>query len=272
MIGEARPDPVASRHPLAGRHIVVTRPAAQGEGLSQSIAAAGGIPVPFPVLSISEIGDKRPLVEIANRLDRVDLAVFVSPNAVEHALAVILALRCWPSGLPVATMGESSQRALARHGLSNVIAPQSRQDSEALLAMPALSEPAVRGKRVVIFRGDGGRELLGRTLADRGASVEYVTCYHRARPSLDPDELLCLWAEGRLDAITVTSSEGLRNLAEMVGAEGRDRLRRTRLFVPHERIAEQARALGLERVFLTAPGDAGLLAGLMAHFDKRHDD
>jgi uroporphyrinogen-III synthase len=50
-----------------------------------------------------------------------------------------------------------------------------------------------QGKRVIIFRGEGGRELLGETLKQRGAAVEYVSCYRRARPQLDPAPLLKLW-------------------------------------------------------------------------------
>jgi uroporphyrinogen-III synthase len=102
----------------------------------------------------------------------------------------------------------------------------------------------------------------------RGAQVDYVTCYRRGKPDLDPAPLIKLWSEGRLDALTVTSSEGLRNLHEMVGKLGQSWLKKTPTFVPHARIAEQARALGLTRVILTGPADAGLLAGLVEHFAK----
>ena len=78
-----------------------------------------------------------------------------------------------------------------------------------------------QGKRVVVFRGDGGRELLADELTARGALVEYATCYRRARPGLDPAPLLAAWAARRVShAVTVTSSEGLRNLCEMVGRRG----------------------------------------------------
>ncbi len=122
------------------------------------------------------------------------------------------------------------------------------------------------GKRVIIFRGDGGREVLGDTLKARGASIEYLSCYRRGRPQLDPAPLLKLWEQGRLDAVTLTSSEGLRNFFDMVGRLGQAWLRKTPAFVPHARIAEQAQALGLGRVIPTGPGDDGLMAGLMQYF------
>jgi len=250
--------------PLTGRHVVVTRPLGQAAHFATELTGHGAIPVLYPVLEISGLEDVAPVLDVAIRLDSFDLAVFVSPNAIEKALDLILPRRPWPAALPVAVLGKSSERELARHGIQPSISPALRFDSEALLELPELI--AVGGKRVIIFRGEGGRELLGDTLKARGASVEYVSCYRRSRPLLDPAPLLKLWEEGRLDAVTLTSSEGLRNFVEMVGRLGQAWLKKTPAFVPHARIAELARALGLSQVIATAPGDEGLLAGLMQYF------
>jgi uroporphyrinogen-III synthase len=145
-----------------------------------------------------------------------------------------------------------------------VLAPTERSDSEALLALPELAD--VHGWNVVIFRGEAGRELLGETLAARGAQVTYAACYRRGRPAADPAPLLEAWTRGALDAVTVTSSEGLTNLWAMLGPAGRAHLRATPLFAPHARIAANARALGLAQVVTTGAGDTGLLAGLETFF------
>lgn len=250
--------------PLQGRHVVVTRPAGQAAHLAEALVALGAKPVLFPVLAIFDVEDAAHLRDIAARLDDYDWAAFVSPNAVEKALGVVLAHRKWPAHLRAATVGRSSEQALASFGVADVVSPQDRFDSEALVALPELQD--MQGKRVVIFRGDGGRELLGDTLTARGAHVEYVTCYRRGKPALDPAPLHKLWTDGQLDAVTATSSEGLRNLYEMVGKLGQAWLRKTPTFVPHARIAEQARALGLHEVILTGPGDDGLVKGLIEHF------
>lgn len=249
---------------LAGRHVAVTRPAGQAAHLATALSEQGAIPVFFPVLEIRDLEDVTPVLDAAIRLDTYDLAVFVSPNAIEKALALILPRRAWPGNLRVAALGKSSERALARHGIREVISPPMRFDSEALLDLPELTE--VRGRHIIIFRGDGGRELLGDTLKARGATIDYVTCYRRAQPKLDPAPLLKLWEEGRLDAVTLTSSEGLRNFHNMLGRLGQAWLKKTPAFVPHQRIAEQARALGLVRVIPTEPGDDGLMTGLMQYF------
>ncbi len=251
---------------LAGRHIVVTRPAGQATHLAEALVEQGAHPVLYPVLAIEGVSDTTPILDAAIRLDQYDWAMFVSPNAVDKALAVILPQRSWPPSVRVATVGRSSEAALARHGIHDVVAPQERFDSEALLELPEFAD--VQGRRVIIFRGDSGRDLFGDTLKARGAVVDYVTCYRRTKPASDPAPLLKLWSEGRLDAMTVTSSEGLRNLYDMVGKVGQGWLRRTPTFVPHARIAEQARALGLHNVVQTGPADAGLLAGLNDYFSR----
>lgn len=257
-------DKPVQKSALAGRHIVVTRPAGQATHFAEALFELGAHPVLFPVLAIEDIADTAPLLDVAIRLEEYDWAVFVSPNAVDKALTVVLAHRQWPASVRVATVGHSSEQALVRHGIRDVVAPQERFDSEALLDLPEFAD--VAGKRAIVFRGDGGRDLFGDTLKARGAAVDYVTCYRRARPALDPAPLLKLWGDGKLDAMTITSSEGLRNLYEMVGKLGQSWLKKTPTFVPHARIAEQARALGLAQVILTGPADAGLLAGLLEHF------
>lgn len=256
--------------PLAGRRIVVTRPAEQVDKLAGQIEARGGIAVRFPVLAIFDADDSRPLLAAAQNLEAYDFAVFVSPNAAEKALGVITAQRPWPGRVVAAAMGETSARAIARFGVTRIVTPENgRFDSEALLERQEFQPEALRGKRVAIFRGDSGRELLGETLESRGALVERIPCYRRGRPDIDAAPLRALLAQGAVDAVTITSSEGLRNLVAMVGAAGEAALKAVALFVAHQRIAEEARQMGFAEVTVTVPGDAGLLAGLEEHFRHR---
>lgn len=97
--------------------------------------------------------------------------------------------------------------------------------------------------------------------------MEYVACYRRGRPDLTPTALLDLWAGEQLDALTLTSSEGLRNLFDILDETGRSHLAHTPVFVPHQRIAEEARRLGVTNVITTPPGDDGLVAGLTDYFE-----
>ncbi len=233
--------------------------------ICEALRAECAVPVVFPLLGIAPIDDEAPLQSVVDRLDDFDLAFFVSPNAVRHALDVVLSRRAWPVGLPVATVGGGSERALRERGFNKVIAPSSGFDTESVIALPEFLPGAVAGKRVVIFRGDGGRELLGQYLLDHGASVEHVSVYHRFCPQADAQPLIELAGKGNLDAILLTSSEGVRYLAGLLGDGGAVVLGTT-VFVPHTRIADFCLDAGFENVVLTDAGDDGLMAGLRRHF------
>lgn len=256
---------MSSSAPLAGRTIVVTRPRAQAAGLVQDILAAGGNPLLFPLLAISPATDLTALQEIVPRLTDYHLAIFISPNAVDYALPAILVTQAWPARLTPAAVGPGTVKALAAHGVNACLLPSERFDSEGLLALPELAAASVSGRCIVIFRGDGGRELLAETLRERGAAVDCVTCYRRSGPPEGIAPLLAQWRAGQLDALTVSSSEGLRYLLDLLDAEGRGFLQKTPIFVPHARIAANARALGLENIILTDAADTGIMAGLRAY-------
>ena len=245
---------------LSGLKILVTRPRDQAAALAQGIEQAGGIAVLFPLLDITPVADAQILREQIARLPDFDLAVFISPNAVQYGMAAVAAAH---GVLPrqVATIGRSSAQALRNAGVATVIAPTERYDSEGLLALPQLAQ--MKNRRVIVFRGDGGRELLGDTLKARGATVEYATCYQRSKTAQDIGVLL----RERPDIITVTSSEALAYLREMLADS--TSLLTIPLFVPHSRIAELAARLGWTDVVLTAAGDEGLLASLSAWRDTR---
>jgi uroporphyrinogen-III synthase len=246
---------------LAGKRIIVTRPKGQAEGLSNLIREAGGEPLEIPAIEIRPLADPAAFEAFAARLESFDMAIFVSGNAVRSALALLRG-RPWPARLKVATVGEGSRRALEDHGFADVIAPSAQSDSEALLALPEMA--AVRGKRIAILRGDAGRELLGEELRKRGAVVKYVACYQRARPA-SPGELAGAWARG-VDAVTVSSSEGLANFIDMLGAGAVERLARVALFVPHARVAAAAAQRGLGKAIVAGPGNAEMAAALVAYF------
>jgi uroporphyrinogen-III synthase len=251
--------------PLRGVGVLVTRPRQQAETLMAAIQAEGGTAIAFPTLEIVPTADPQGLAGVIAHLRQFDLIVFVSPTSVEQAWPHILARHGdWPHGFRLAAVGQGSARMLKDYGGQHVLVPEEGADSESLLALPELQ--AVEGQRILIFRGEGGRELLADSLRDRGAEVEYAECYRRRRPTLDPAPVLELWQAGGIQAVTVTSSEILANLLDMIGERGRQLLQQTPLFVIHARIAAAARQQGLDEVIITAPGDAGLMHALMERF------
>lgn len=235
---------------LAGRGVVVTRPLELAGSFAGRIEAAGGRAVVFPAIEIEPLPPPEPL----QRLREYDLVVFVSPSAVAMAAADT-------DGVQVAAVGAGTRQALERRGARAVLAPAAGADSEALLAMPELAD--MRGRRVLIVRGEGGRALLGDTLASRGARIDYAECYRRRLPAADPAPLLAQWATGAVHAVTFFSAESVANFAKLVGA---DRLRDTPVFVSHQRVARAAAQQGARAAIVAGPGDAEMLERLVAYF------
>jgi len=239
--------------PLAGLGVVITRPRAAAEALAAMLAAAGARPFVFPPLAIEPLPDSDSLRATVAGLDHGGLAIFVSANAVEHGLALVRRHRPWPPQVPVAAIGEATARALRNSGFDAVISPKGRHDSESLLALEELE--SVDGRKILIFRGQGGRELLREALESRGAHVTYVECYQRTRPAADAAPLLHAWSRGEIHAVSVLSAETLENFVAMIGSEGEAHLSRTALVVPHEAIAARPLARRFARVAVASLDD-----------------
>lgn len=261
---------------------VITRPSGQSEALVARLAARGIRTLDFPLISIEPVRDAAPLVAALGALDRYALVVFVSPNAVDRAFAAYAPISSiWPYALPVAVVGPASVAALARYGVAapayRVVSPAggadeeaARFDSEALYtALEAhFGADGFAGKRVLIVRGDGGREWLADRLREAGAEVEHVAAYRR----VVPEPPMTAWTQvhallaGAPHAWLVTSSEGVRNLAELarehLTAGELAELHHSPLVTPHPRIAETARGMGFDRITLSGAGDERIVEAL----------
>lgn len=239
--------PADAAGPLAGVVVAVTRPRAQAGGLVRRIEAEGARVIRFPTIDIAPPADPAVPRALIARLDGFDLSIFVSANAVARGLALVRERGAWPPSLRVAAIGRATAEALGAAGLRDVIVPRERFDSDALLALPALSAACVRDRRIVIFRGAGGRERLAAALAARGAQVEHAVVYRRVRPDRDANVIAGPGRRGEVAVVVVTSAEALHNLFEMLAPEDLGWLRSARYVVPSERVAEEAIALGVAR-------------------------
>jgi uroporphyrinogen-III synthase len=244
---------------LAGLSVLVTRPAEQAEGLCELIAAAHGRPIRFPTLEILGPADKHAARAMLGAARRAHLLVFVSSNAVQYAFPLL------PDELPmdleIAAIGQSTARALEAMGLPATLVPQ-RMDSEGLLALPLLED--MHGRRVIILRGNGGRELIAQTLRERGADVQQVEVYRRQLPARGgaARNLVTGW-DRLVDAVVATSGAILDNLFTLVGEEGAGLVRKTPLIVVSQRLAEHALTLGCEAVHVASSArDHDVLAAL----------
>lgn len=246
---------------LAGRAVLVTRPQHQAGALAQLIRSHGGEPVLFPTIEIRDAPDPQPLMRAVADRAAFDLAVFASANAVAKAWPRFAASGGFSPRTRFAAVGEGTASELRAAGAVDVIVPAQGADSEALLAQAVLRD--VSGRRVAIFSGVGGRDLLATELAARGAVVAVVPCYERVRPDTPSGPVRARIASGSIAAVTATSGEGVRNLYAMLAADAAA-LAKLPHVVPHERIAQAARDCGVVVVHVCGSGDAAMVSALIA--------
>ena len=244
---------------LAGQAVVITRPASQAAALAGLIEQTGAKAVLFPALEIVLLAVSSNTLK---RVNEADMAIFISANAVDMGLRqVSLSTTC-----ALAAIGNATTAALMQAGYRDIISPQMGADSDALLAEPAMQN--IAGKRIVIFRGLGGRETLRTVLTQRGAQVDYIECYWRSVPPVSATAVANLLTREDIAALQAYSSETLTNFCAMIGVSGVAKFVQQALFVPHATIAEAARGLGFSDVIVTGFGDAGLIRALQQRFDQ----
>ena len=252
---------------LDGLRVLVTRPSQRAAPLAASLRRRGALPLSVPAIEIAGPEDAEAVREVMARLHRFDLAIFVSPSAVEHAVA--LAPRGGaPRSFRAAAIGPGTRVVLLRHGIEPAFVPDEPYDSESLLCRSELSTDRVEGMRIAIFKGQGGREHLAGVLRRRGAQVREVETYRRRRPR---DLPLNLRAIPDVDVVILTSAEAARNLLGAAGDAGRPRLAAAHFVVISERVAATLRELGVDAPPSVASraGDAGLIEALESWAAKR---
>lgn len=242
---------------LTGKKILVTRPAEQNANLCQLIQAAGGKPIVYPVIAIQPITDNPPLD--AEKIPQLDFIIFVSVNAVKYGLPYLLDYQTLFKGQYIA-IGEKTGEQLRQHNLPLLTVPPPH-NSETLLNLADFQPETLTGKNFLIIRGIGGRTLLAETLQSRGAQVSHWPVYRRTLPASGDNTL----AEMQLDAVIVTSGEGVENLFALFSCQ--DWLLKTPLVLISQRVADLARQYSQASLWV-APyaSDEGLMIALKKGF------
>ena len=243
---------------LNGLKVLVTRPEGQADVLRKAILECGGHVERLPLLVIKPDVGEADKFRLENALEFNDL-IFVSPNAVRFSVHDLQ-----PGKARVIAIGEGTAALLEDQGILVELVPR-RSTSEGLLEDERLG--TMKGRKVLIIRGHGGRELLADSLRRLGAEVEYAEVYCRVSPPPPSPELLAAWRE-RVDAMIITSDEMLKNLVELTGFD--QNVLYTPLIVISERLQNSAETLGFTHVLQARnPYTADLLAALCQQVTRR---
>lgn len=235
---------------LANLHILVTRPEPQGRALCLQIEERGGRALSFPTIAFAPPPDMHAFQEAIAKLGQQDWLIFISPQAVSASLVAMRSQwPVFPSTLRLAAVGAGTAKALQAAGYNVTVCPRDEWSSEALLDLPDFQ--SVVGKHIAIIRGVGGRELIDRTLAERGAHVLPVMAYQRVLPPSDTSKILPLLEQKKINIIICTSFEGVRNLTLLLGDSAWPYLKELPLIVMSERIKVLAHDLGFQTIWVT---------------------
>ena len=224
--------------------VLLTRPAEESATLAATLSEAGIYSSSLPLLDIEPLPITPERQAVLRDLGRYCAVIVVSKPAARLALQQLD--QAWPH-LRWFSVGAATAQVLADRGL-DVHYPQTGDDSEALLQLPALREAIARpDARVLILRGEGGRELLAERLREQGASVDYLELYRRFLPAYDSGVLTQRIQLERLNGLVVSSGQGFLHLHALAGPDWPE-VAQLPLFVPSPRVYEMARAAGAEKV------------------------
>jgi uroporphyrinogen-III synthase len=245
--------------------LLLTRPAEDCAALAQTLAAQGVVSHCMPLLAIEALDETPEQRSAFADLQRYCAVIVVSKPAARIGLQLLAQHGAPTPDLPWFSVGAATAAVLAEQGLG-VHFPDLGDDSEALLALPELQQAiAAPAPRVLILRGEGGREFLAERLRNQGVSVDYLPLYRRVLPQYAPGELSRQVRAERLNGLVVSSGQGFEHLLQLAGDDW-PALARLPLFVPSPRVAEQARAAGAQIVVDCRGASAAALQAALEQF------
>ncbi|MGF0335894.1 uroporphyrinogen-III synthase [Ectopseudomonas toyotomiensis] len=250
---------------MSAWRLLLTRPAEDCAALAQILAAQGVVSHCMPLLAIEALDETPEQRRAFADLQRYCAVIVVSKPAARIGLQLLAQHGAPTPELPWFSVGAATAAVLAEQGLA-VHFPDLGDDSEALLALPALQQAiAAPAPRVLILRGEGGREFLAERLRSQGVSVDYLPLYRRVLPQYAPGELSRQVRAERLNGLVVSSGQGFEHLLQLAGDDW-PALARLPLFVPSPRVAEQARAAGAQIVVDCRGASAAALQAALEQF------
>jgi len=230
-------------------HILITRPSHQAQGLIQLLSDKGASLLLFPTLVIHPAPDLNRLKAEMHEQYNADWIIFISPNAVDHAMPLLISEYLLPKMTgQFATVGAGTRDSLASYGVNDIIYPLTEVGAQALLE--TLAHEQVAGKHVVIFKGDSENEMLEEGLKARGAIIHPIICYERKHSQDSPQPLVHALENGHMDIIVTTSGDGLKALVKLLPEFLHETLFKCPVVVVSERIREIATTLKFSNILL----------------------
>ncbi|TDQ57604.1 uroporphyrinogen-III synthase [Mesocricetibacter intestinalis] len=234
--------------------VLVTRPGEQGETLVKMLNNIGIAALHLPLFNINSGEQLNQLPNKISALNAGDYVFAVSRNAADYAAQTLTnAGFRWREDLVYFSVGRQSAAHLSALSEQPVHYPCGQESSEGLLALSAMQR--LEGKRILILRGNGGREYFAEQAALRGAQTETLECYRRQPIEYDNIQQTSICKRAGIQTLIVTSGEILNSLIAFVPESEYDWLKQCRLITVSRRIEREAIAFGWHNTIIAAGAD-----------------
>jgi uroporphyrinogen III methyltransferase/synthase len=220
---------------LAGKRVVVTRPADKAIALANLLEERGATAVIVPMIAIADPHSWSALDAALEGLSagKYEWIVFTSVNAVEKTLSRFG--KATPTA-KVAAVGAVTGDSLNDHGMSVDLIPEE-------FTGEALADALGPGDgRILLPRVEGAPRATVEALESRGWTVDEVIAYRSIAPEAPPVQLTA----DDFDALTFASGSAARNFAKCYDGDGLLPSRDKVVVCIGPQTAEAARAAGLQ--------------------------
>jgi uroporphyrinogen-III synthase len=237
--------------PLNKLRVLNTRPEGAAVSLNQAIEAADGIAMTLPGLQIKahESDWLSPILP----LTQAEQAIFISPNAATYCFERLR--RCqiaWPATVRVSAIGNATASTLKKVGVYVDYVPDIAT-SEHLVQLNNFQD--IQHQTIFLFKGGNGREIITDTLLEKGANLISVSVYGTEKPTITPGYINFLWKNDAIDTILFTSLQAMQNIITFFTGESLVWLCNKPCIVISERLANEAKQLGMKRIIISHYND-----------------
>jgi uroporphyrinogen-III synthase len=238
---------------LAGKRVLVTRPAEQAEEFITSLTNSGAEAVLFPTIRIIPAADRSDCDKALENFDNWNALVFTSANGVrffvEHTQTEFPQLMANLQKRTVYAVGEKTAAKAAAYGLSAIHFDET-QNAEQLA-----DELSQRVKGNILFPcGSRTGDTMKKTLELAGVAVKPVVVYQTLafRPN-NTESVVSELKKERIDAVTFFSPSSIKHFLDLVP---QPLLKRCAVAVIGSTTADAARTYGLHPDIIAQKSDS----------------
>lgn len=228
---------------LHGLRVINTRPSVRAEALTQALKEAGAEVLSLPLLETIALSPDEYIKDCVLNLDSYDAVFVASPTAAQLGMSLLADYwPQWPVNMQWFAVGQATADVLRSYGLEPIVPAQ--ETSEGLLQLNALQQLA-QGARLLVLRGEGGRNLVRDSLQQQGVKVDYINLYRRQLPQNSQQHWLSIRSQ-QPHVVILSSGETLNHWCELALEQAKTMI----ALVVSPRLAHLATQKGIQTVLV----------------------